>query len=507
MRGRALDLVSVADAQRQIETIGDREGIVGEDREGRGAVAVQIALAGVGHEIAARGDTGERRDRIGIGAPGQQQAEIAFVIAAEEGVLARFQPLVGVEDAEDRVDPLAVIGEPRLLREHLELVRIAVRAPIPDVGGGIVDVDAAVRLVIAIGGDRGEAERVAQFPVELARDAAVADAEIGWAVGVGDAVERLAVAQRTGVRRERIDEGGGRPGDAGRVDAAILVAFGPVADQPDVDPVGRADEQLGTYRPVVFIVGARAGARAGAGAHLPEAVAFALQREDAARDGIADQPAGRRAGHGPGVVIAVAADEFGRWIEAGRGGNHVDDAGRHVLAEQGRLRALQHLHPLKFAQVAEGDAAACAIDAVDDRADRAFKAGIVAHRADAADTDRGLRGRGGGGDVEARGDRLEILDVAHAGIFELLLVKHRHHDRHVLQPLFALLRGDDDLAVVRLWAARGVGRAGGGHRCGGIICRIGAGRGGFLRRRADRDGRYRQRKDGRGRTQHHIFLP
>jgi hypothetical protein len=80
----------------------------------------------------------------------------------------------------------------------------------------------------------------------------------------------------------------------------------------------------------------------------------------------------------------------------------VDEAGRGVAAEQRALRPAQHFDPLDLAKLVEADARARAVDAVDEHGDRAFEAGIVADRADAADTGGAVRLGAGRGDEQRR---------------------------------------------------------------------------------------------------------
>jgi len=97
------------------------------------------------------------------------------------------------------------------------------------------------------------------------------------------------------------------------------------------------------------------------------------------------------------------------------------------------------------AEVAEADAVARAVDAIDHDADRGFQTGVVADRADAADArgrDRLVAGRG---DDQARRQQRQVLDVAHAGVLQQLRVDRSDHDRHVLQVLLAALGRYDDL--------------------------------------------------------------
>src|SRR5215210_4756100 len=98
----------------------------------------------------------------------------------------------------------------------------------------------------------------------------------------------------------------------------------------------------------------------------------------------------------------------------------MDEARRSVAAEQGALRTAQHLDPLDLAQFVEADAAARAIDAVDEHGDRAFEARIVADRADAADTGRAVAFTAGRGDEQRRGELVQLTDVGRAAVLQLL---------------------------------------------------------------------------------------
>ena len=67
------------------------------------------------------------------------------------------------------------------------------------------------------------------------------------------------------------------------------------------------------------------------------------------------------------------------------------------------------------AEFGQADAGARAIDAVDEHADRAFEAGVVADRADAADAGDGRAGFGRGrGDEQRRRNLVELADVGRA---------------------------------------------------------------------------------------------
>src|SRR5690606_38478570 len=152
----------------------------------------------------------------------------------------------------------------------------------------------------------------------------------------------------------------------------------------------------------------------------------------------------------------VAGGELDLRVEFARGplGEDIDHACRGVLAEQGALRPLQHFNALQLAEIAEADAVARAVYAVDHDADRRLQPGVVADRADAADTRRRDGFIGCGGHYQARREEREVLDVPHAGVLQELLGDRGDDDRYVLQALFALLRRDDDSfdGAARFWA-------------------------------------------------------
>src|SRR5690606_39634580 len=104
-------------------------------------------------------------------------------------------------------------------------------------------------------------------------------------------------------------------------------------------------------------------------------------------------------------------------------GDDVDHAGRGVLAEHGALRPLEHFDALDLAEVAEADAVARPVDAVDHDADRRLQADVVAHRADAADARGGDRLAQGAGYRQPRHQDLYILDFATSGVTDQMLVE------------------------------------------------------------------------------------
>src|SRR5215210_8393632 len=113
----------------------------------------------------------------------------------------------------------------------------------------------------------------------------------------------------------------------------------------------------------------------------------------------------------------------------------MDEARRSVAAEQGALRTAQHLDPLDLAELVEADAAARAIDAVDEHRDRAFESRIVTDRADAADTGRAV-GFGAGRRHEQRWSKLvELADVRRSRVLHRLAGHRSDGDRNILQDL------------------------------------------------------------------------
>ena len=185
-------------------------------------------------------------------------------------------------------------------------------------------------------------------------------------------------------------------------------------------------------------------ARAVTGAHIVETVAASIRGVEPAGELVVDEGAvdRRRAL----VAVEVRGRELGvgAALEIRPLRDHVDDAGRGVLAEHRALRTLQHLDALELAEIAEAHPVARPVDAVDDDTDGRFEADVVADRADSADArGRGNLARRRGDDQPGRQQR-QVLDVSHTGIAQQLRPDRGDGDRHVLQILVALLRGDGD---------------------------------------------------------------
>ena len=391
----------------------------------------------------------EGRDCLGDAAQylaADQRRQVRLVGRAHVVRIVAAQVLVRVEEAHHPVHPVGGTRKAELLAEGIEgdqRIVLVGRAE-HDVGRAVVEVDAGDRVPGARGRDRGQHRVVhpRRGPVDLGRNALVLDVLLGRAVGVGQALVRVRHRDDAlPARGQRVDDRRGRATVGGHVDAAALLAAGVVAGEVDAQVGGRLQQQLHAHGVVVHVVVVGLRARAVGHEHFVIAVALALGGVDAERRVVT-----QRVVVGPPdadqAVVAHGHLALNLLGVAGAAGDDVDDAGRGVLAEHRSLRPLQHLDALQLAQVAEADAVAGPVDAVDDDAHRRLQAGVVAHRADAADAGGGLRRGLGAGHGQARHQHLHVLDVAHAGIEQQLLGQHVDHDRHVLQGLLALLRGD-----------------------------------------------------------------
>ena len=89
------------------------------------------------------------------------------------------------------------------------------------------------------------------------------------------------------------------------------------------------------------------------------------------------------------------------------------------------LRSAKDLDPVELAHFVEADARARAIDAVDEHRDRAFESGIVADRADAADSGGAVGFGTGGGDEQRRGQLVQLADVGDAGVLHFVAADRR----------------------------------------------------------------------------------
>ena len=121
-----------------------------------------------------------------------------------------------------------------------------------------------------------------------------------------------------------------------------------------------------------------------------------------------------------------------------------DGAGDRIAAEQRALRALYDLGALDVVEGRHHAAGAARPDAVDEHRDRRIAADAEVVGRDAAHRERigesvlGLA-------AETRREIDDAADVAHPALLQHLAGEGGYRERHVLQRLLALLRGDDDL--------------------------------------------------------------
>ncbi len=151
----------------------------------------------------------------------------------------------------------------------------------------------------------------------------------------------------------------------------------------------------------------------------------------------------------PEAAVAEAETPF---RNVRQGPCHVlDGAADGVLAVQGALGSAQHLDPLHVVDVEQRALGAGDVDVVDVQPDAGVHAPQRVRLADAADEGRQRRRL-----VAALVDRqvgdvaLELGDGRRRHVFELVAHDHRDRDRHVLDVLLDLSRGDGDLTGERL---------------------------------------------------------
>ena len=510
----------VAQATGQAQTVGQLEHVVRE--EGEVLAVLIISRARVAEVVERRQpvDAGQHRRRrcaecrIRAGhQPGQDgatgRAEAAWriraaqcrrrvdrrddaaggeraILAAELQIIDDGYVFLGIIAADQPVELAAerFAVQPHFLAEGVELaVIVAVGRTHADVEIAVIDVRCAARFVFAVSGDRGQ-RRAAQIPVDLCRCAII----------LGHVAERLAtrVGDATIVRVARAREhraqaghyvddavavgdgisAAGNRGLLARVDihraAALLVTMRIITDDPHLQ-VGRwLEQQLAAHEIALAVVIIGVVDRV-----VIEAVALAVDAVDAEGEFVGDDRAGQGTGDADVVVIAVRRLAIAAEVELRQLGDDADRARRGVAPRQRALRPAQDFDPVDFADVVQARSGAAAIDAVDEGRDRAFKAGIVADRADAADSRRGIRLAAGRGYLQRRRELCQLADIGRAGILQCCLAHGGNGDRHVRQALAAPRRGYDDVA--------GVGRLRGDFCSGHGPVRIGLNGGHFLR--------------------------
>src|SRR3546814_66001 len=293
-------VLGVAQAESEIDRVGDMKDVVGEQRP----VAIVLIIAVVDaaaiiepvEQIERREDVGPRRaaraadrqrSRTGGGAErvGRRIEEIepaarddaatreTAVVIAEAQIVANGQPLVGIEAADQPVE-LAVERlalQAQFLGEGMELaIGVGIVGAIEDIDRAVIEIAGLARPIFAIAGDRGQLG-AAEIIVDLARKAVILGLA-GIAAARGDRdVAAVALAEGAGVLPhvgEHLDDAvlivadrcARRIGQARRIveaadigidavvdidgGAAALVAEGIVGDQAHRQRVGRLEQQL-----------------------------------------------------------------------------------------------------------------------------------------------------------------------------------------------------------------------------------------------------------------------
>ena len=389
---------------------------------------------------------------------GDQAVGVGRIVVAEGKIVLQPQLLVHVEAADQPIEPVVERRtlQAQFLRKGAEAGRCAATAiaikQVEIVKIGVLAPNIQVR---AVGGDRGQLG-AAEVIIDFARHAIIGDVAVIVAARRkrGLAIIRMVVDDRT---KPALDPGDGRRRvEAGRragrviiaireIDraAALLVALRIIADDPDRQAVARLEQQLAANQVAIAIV--EVAARDDVG---QETVALEIDAVDPGSDRIGDC-AGNAEVDAAQVVIADRRFAISLGGELRLGGDDVDQARRCVAAEQGALRPAQHFDPVDRPKLGQAGADAAAIDAVDKHRDRAFEAGVVTNRADAANTGAAGAGfRRGGGDQQRRADLVEAADVDRARIFQRVGGNRGHRERDIAQRFAAAGRGNDDRAVI-----------------------------------------------------------
>ena len=158
----------------------------------------------------------------------------------------------------------------------------------------------------------------------------------------------------------------------------------------------------------------------------------------------------------PAPLPGAQRDGSLRGIQVRLRRDDVDRSGRSVASEQQALRTFQHLDALQVKVGAERGAVAAVIDAVGVQAQCGFRRGGVRTGIDAPHRDEHVVARKAPG--HARHGLHQLLRVLDAGLPQRLARERRNRDRHFLDRLVALLRGDDDLFQHRAGVACRPGR-------------------------------------------------
>ena len=370
---------------------------------------------------------------------GRRDAQVAHDVVDRGGVRVHLAGLVRVllepAHAGHPVDRVVVTVQLELLVPGLVALGV-LRIDVEVVAVGAVFLGPVVGVVLAPGrggGQRAPVHRVVDDQVdavEYARFAAV----VG--VVVGQQLARIQVIVRTR-RRGGPSRRGRQRHDAG-AHAPQLVKILVVPAQQRGGAVTDPHLPCRARSPGVLRHQVAAGSTV-----LDPAVALVVQRIDAQRRGLA----GGDVDHPVHVLLAVVADAHGGArleLRLRATGDHRDRTGGSVAAEQGALRTLQHFDALDIDERQQDATATPAVHTVDEHAHGRISTDAEVVGLDAAQLDAGL-GRLHCADLQTGHECIDVAQVLGGDVTQQGFVHHLQRDRHVLQFLFAALRGHRDL--------------------------------------------------------------